>query len=421
MDLTIISQLGIALILGMIIGLERGWITREHPQGGGQDGIRNFGLIGLLGALSALLAQQWGTGILGIIFLGLSILSITSYVLTAKKSQDYGTTTEIALLITFVLGALVVRGLAIEAVAVAVIVTWLLKIKIELHQVLLWLEDKELIATLQVLLLATVALPLLPNQDLGPWQAINPRAIGLLVFLIISISYIGYFILRLWQDRAGVLLTGLLGGFASSTATTIVLSRMAKQGENVVKIIAAAIGLANATMSPRLLLVVGLINLKLATQLTLPMLILGLIPLIVGFIIIRQGITHKETNISLKLSNPVELKTAVGYAFILAIFSVFIQGANHWFGNTGVYILATISGLADVDAVTITLSRAVNKTISFEVARNGIFLAVFMNTLVKIVLARIIGGRQLAFWSGLILLGSLGFSALSLLLLRIYI
>lgn len=229
MDLIIITRLFIALVLGLIIGLERGWTSRKTPPESGSGGLRNFGLVGLFGGVAALLAEHWGNGVLAAIFLGLSILVSTSYVLSAQKSQDYGSTTELALLITFILGALVINGYGLEAIAVAVIVTWLLKLKPEIHQMLIWLTKQELVATLQLLLLSLVTLPLLPNQDLGPWQALNPRAIGLLVLLIISISYVGYFIIRLWQNKAGILLVGLLGGLASSTATTIALARIAKQ------------------------------------------------------------------------------------------------------------------------------------------------------------------------------------------------
>ncbi|AFZ53585.1 MgtC/SapB family protein [Cyanobacterium aponinum] len=414
MDLVIISRLTIALTLGLIIGIERGWSNRESPEELGSDGLRNFGLVGLLGGITALLAEEWGWGILGVTFLGFAILVSTSYVLTAQKSQDYGTTTEFALLITFLLGALVVKDLSLESIAVAVIVSWLLKLKSEIRQMLIWLKQEELIATLKVLLLALVTLPLLPNQDLGPWNAINPRAIGLLVLLIVSISYVGYFIIRLWKDKSGVLLIGFLGGFASSTATTIALSRMAKQGQGQTKILATAIALATGTMAPRLLLQITVINSSLAKQLAIPLTILGLTPILIALIFIWRGIKEKNQEVPITLSNPVELGLAVQYALILIVLSLLIKAGEQWFGETGVYLVSALSGLADVDAVSISLARAVNQNMSLSVAKISIFIAVFMNTLVKVALTRFIGGKELARWCAVIILLTLTFSGITI-------
>lgn len=414
MDSIIIIRLSIALVLGLIIGLERGWTNRESPEELGSDGLRNFGLVGLFGGIAALLADQWHYSLLAVIFLGLSILVSTSYVLSAQKSQDYGSTTEFALLITFVLGALVVKGFSLEAVAVAVIVTWLLKLKPEIHQMLVWLTQQELIATLQLLLLALVTLPLLPNKNMGPWEAINPRAIGLLVLLIIGISYIGYFIIRLWQHKAGILLVGLLGGLASSTATTIALASIAKQEKAPIKLLATAIALATGTMAPRLLLVIAVINAQLAGQLVIPLMILGLIPVIIALILIWKGINSETTNVPFKLSNPFEISIAVQYSLILIVLSFLIKVGDEWMGNTGVYLVSALSGLADVDAVSISLARAVNQTLSASVAQGGIFLAVTMNTLVKIFLTRFISGKELARWCGMILLSTLAVSGLTI-------
>jgi uncharacterized membrane protein (DUF4010 family) len=414
MDSIIITRLALALVLGLIIGLERGWTSREGPEELGSDGLRNFGLVGLFGGIAALLAEQWGNGLLAIIFLGLSILVSTSYVLSAQKSQDYGSTTEFALLITFVLGALVVKGFNLEAVAVAVIVTWLLKLKPEIHQMLIWLTKRELVATLQLLLLALVTLPLLPNKNMGPWEALNPRAIGLLVLLIIGISYVGYFIIRLWQHKAGILLVGLLGGLASSTATTIALARIAKQEQAPIKLLATAIALATGTMSPRLLLTIAIINSQLASQLAISLIILGLIPVIIALILIGKRINQKTTNVPLKLSNPFEISIALQYSFILIVLSLLIKLGEEWLGNTGVYLVSALSGLADVDAVSISLARAANQTMPLDIARGSIFLAVTMNTLVKIGLTRFIGGKELAYWCGIILLSTLALSGLTI-------
>jgi uncharacterized membrane protein (DUF4010 family) len=406
MDLTVATQLAIALILGLIIGIERGWKTRESPHGQGNGGIRNFGLSGLFGGIAAVLGDKWGIAILAVIFLGLSILIATSYVLTAQKSQDYGTTTEISLLMTFTLGAMVVSGWMIEAVAIAVIISWLLGLKKELNRYLLLLQRQELIATLQLLLILAVFLPLLPNQNLGPWQAINPRSIGLLVLLISGISYIGYFSIRILGNKVGLLLTGFFGGIASSTALTLAFSRLAKKQQDITILLAAGIALANGMMSPRLLIEIMVVNRSLAQQLMLPLMVLGITPLICAGLLVWRLSPPKSTA-PVKVSNPVELGAALQYAALLAILSVLVSAAQAWFGEGGVYILSAISGLVDVDAVGISLARAANDTMSAQVAMIGTLLAVIMNTIVKVGMTAIIGGKVLAYWCGGVLFGSL--------------
>ncbi len=411
MDLTVITQLAIALILGMIIGLERGWSTRTGPEQQGGGGVRNFGLVGLLGAIAALLAERWGTSILALIFLGLAILVSTAYFLTARHSQDYGTTTELALLMTFVLGALVVRDLAIEAVAVAVVVTWLLRAKKSIQKTLVFLKPDEFLATLQVLLVAAVAFPLLPNQDIGPWQAINPRAIGLIVLLIMTISYGGYFAIQLWSQRAGILLMGVLGGIASSTATTVTFARMAKDQPGQNPWFVTGIVLAIVTMVPRLLLIISLINGDLAQNLLFPLITLAVVLLLMALVIIFRR-RRLETTASLALGNPVDLVSAVQYAALLVLLSVLVKGAEAWFGNAGVYSLAAISGLVDVDSVSITLGRSANHSLAMNVASQGILLAVGVNTLMKIVIVQVIAGKAMARSCALVLVGALGVTLL---------
>ncbi|MDJ0509926.1 MAG: MgtC/SapB family protein [Crocosphaera sp.] len=407
MDLAVATQLAIALILGLIIGLERGWKTREDPHGQGDGGIRNFGLSGLFGGITAVLGAKWGIGILAVGFMGFSILIATSYVLTAQKSKDYGTTTEIALLMTFLLGIMVVSGWMIEAVAIAVIMAWLLGLKKELNRYLLLLKRRELIATLQLLLIASVCLPLLPNNNIGPWQAINPRSIGLLVLLISGISYLGYFSIRILGNKMGLLLTGFFGGIASSTALTLSFSRMAKTRQDITILLAAGIALANGMMSPRLLIEIMVVNGSLAQQLLLPLLVLGMTPLICAFVLIWRLSPSKSTT-SIKISNPVELGAAIQYALLLAILSVLVLAVQDWFGEGGVYLLSAISGLVDVDAVGISLARSANDTIASEVAIMGTLLAVTMNTIVKVGMTAIIGGKRLAYWCAGILFASLG-------------
>ena len=409
MNLTVTLQLAIALAIGLIIGMERGWESRESPAGLRIAGIRSFGLIGLLGGLSALLAAQFGVSVLVIAFLGLALIIAVSYGVTAQNTQDFGITTELALLITFVLGALAGKGLASEAVAVAVVMTVLLGFKQELHQSLRHLDRRELIATLQLLLIAAVVLPLLPNRDLGPWSALNPRTIGLLVVLIAGISYMGYFAMRLLGARVGLLATAVLGALVSSTAVTVSFGRMARRGQGNFALLGAGISLASGTMALRILIEVSLVNPALLPSLVPPVAVLAVVPLVAaGAIVIRTK--SVETSAEVELKNPIELGAALGYGAVFAVLFILIQAMEAWFGNAGVYALSAISGITDVDAVSLSLAQATKGDLPLVVGTTGILIAAMVNTAVKALLATVIGGWKLARWCASILLLALGLS-----------
>lgn len=415
MNQGMVTQLFIALTVGLIIGLERDWKTRESPSHEGNAGIRSFSLVGLLGAISALLSQSWGWGVLVGSLVGLSGLLGVSYFLTAQKSQDYGNTTELALLMTFSLGSLVVSGYPLEAIAVAVVVAWLLDLKKEVKHYVRYLQQQELVATLKLLLIAVVILPLLPNQNMGPWDAINPRTTGLFICLVAVISYVGYFAIHVLGDRQGLLVTGIVGGIASSTAVTVSFSRLAKEAASV-GLIAAGIGLANGIMAPRILFIIAVINHDLAVRLAIPILLLGLVPLLGAIVIARQMKNGRSVS-GLKVTNPLELGTALKYGLLLMIILVMVRAAEHWFGDTGVYLVSAISGVADVDAVSISLAKAAHGSLALNTASIGVLIAVFMNTLVKISLTWFIGGKRLAQWCSGLLLTAMALSLLSAILL----
>lgn len=405
MNLDIVVQLAIALVLGVIIGVERGWKQNEQAEHSGDSGLRNFALSGLFGGVSAVLAKSFSPWVLVGSLLGLSGLVATAYVLTAKKSNDYGTTTELALLLTFILGGLAVSGFTQEAIATAVVVAWILSTKPELRKTLKWLQRHEILATLQMLLISTVVLPLLPNEAMGPWDALNPRAIGWIVLLIAGISYIGYFAMRLLGSQVGLLITAFFGGIASSTASTVSFARMAKQKNHSIPLLAAGITLANGIMPPRLLLVIMVVSPALAHKLAPPLLVLGLVPMVASLIIFRwkgQG-EPTENNANILVNNPVEIGAALQYTLFLVVLSLLVRWAEAQFGEQGIYWLAGISGLADVDAVSLSLANAVQDNLAEKVAMVGICLAVAMNTLVKVTFTRVIGSPKLSYWCGSIM------------------
>jgi uncharacterized membrane protein (DUF4010 family) len=412
MDLAIAFRLAIALALGLIVGMERGWESRESPTGLRMAGVRSFGFVGLFGGVSALLALKFGANVLAVAFLGLALMVVASYVTTAKETQDFGITTELSLLITFVLGALAGGGFEAEALASAVVMTVLLGLKQELHHTLEKLDRRELIATLQLLIVAAVALPLLPDRNLGPWEALNPRTIGWLVLLIAGISYVGYFAMRIFGTRVGLLATAVLGGLVSSTAVTLSYGRMARSDQRNFALLGAGISLAAGTMAVRILVEVAIVNFSLLPWLVAPVAILAMVPLVAA-VAIASRTPASKSSAEVQLKNPVELGSALGFGAVLSLLFILVRAFESWFGNAGIYILSAISGITDVDAVSLSLAQATRTNLPLSVGATGILIAAMVNTVVKALLATFIGGWQLARWCATILLSALGLSLIA--------
>lgn len=393
-ELVTFQQLGIALALGLLIGLERGWRTRDLDDGMRVAGLRTYGLIGLLGGLSGILAQQVHPLLIGFVFLGLSAVLLLSYSKSLNKFEDLSITGMVAALITYVLGVLTVFGHVTLTSATAVIITALMSFKPLLHGWLKKLEQQELNATLQLLLISVVMLPILPNQGYGPWAAFNPYHIWWMVVLIAGISYLGYFANKIVGQQHGPLLTGALGGLVSSTAVTLNLSRLSVQFPHQENALAAGILTACATMFARMLLLTSIMN-PILFQLLLPALaVMCLFTYLMAFIFWRSASDLKTTE-EVKLENPFQLGMALKFGAFLAIILFFSMLLKVYFGDRGTYFMAAAAGLADVDPVTLSMSQMSKVGLDLSVAARAILTAVSVNSGVKSVFAWNIGGRGL--------------------------
>jgi len=384
-------QLGIAIAIGLIIGLERGWKGREGEEGSRVAGLRTFGLIGLLGGLWGLLGDQLGVWLLGFAFLGLTALLIVAHALVVKQNRDFGITTIVAALITFSLGALAVSGAIHAAAAGAIVTAIILSLKSLLHGWLRLIDYDELTAILKLALIWIVILPLLPNQGYGPWQAINPYQIWWMVVLIAGISFAGYVAIKIVGSRKGLLITGFLGGLISSTAATINLSKLAQKRARI-PIICAAILLAETIMFPRILLEISVVNRALLVPALLPVLLMTTI-MIVGV----AAVWHRKDEPGqgeLPVTNPFQIKMALQFGLLLALVMFLSQASMAWLGDTGIYLVALLSGIADVDAITLSLASMAKTDLAHDTAVRGIVIAAIANTLFKTTLALMIAGRQ---------------------------
>ena len=401
----IFYYLGVALAIGLLIGVERGWKEREAKEGSRVAGVRTYGLIGLLGGGSALLAEEFGSVVLGLAFIGVAGALTTVYVVNLPRGDaDVGITSLVTGLLTFVFGVLAVMGEVAIAAASAVVTTLLLSYKPVLHHWVSALEAKELRAVIKLLLISVVLLPILPNQGYGPWQALNPYAIWWMVVLIAAISFVGYFAIKIAGARRGTVFTGLFGGLASSTALTLHFSRMSHRNSALAPMLAMGILLACGTMFPRMVLVASVLNADLFKLLLVPGAVMALLTYVPALLYWRAEL-HKKTEAVSPLKNPLELKTALSFGLLLALVMLLGKALQNWFGEVGVLALAAASGIADVDAITLSLARMSQDDLVLAIAVTGIVIAAAVNSLVKGGMATFVGGRKIGLRVGLPLLG----------------
>lgn len=387
--------LGIALALGLLIGLERGWQGRQQAEGTRVAGIRTFALIGLLGGVWGLLAGQLGPAVLAAAFAVLAIVLATAHALSQIEDRDVGITGLIASMLTFALGAMATLGYGDIAAAGAVVTTILLGVKPTLHGWVRRLEERELHAVLKLLLISVVILPLLPNQGYGPWEALNPHRIWWMVVLIAGISFVGYFATKLIGERRGIMATGLFGGLASSTAVTVNFSRLARGRAGSENILAAAILVACATMFPRVLVVSSIFNWTLASALLWPVIAMTIVNYSGAALFWYWSGKSSSQGGGTRLKNPFELKPALIFAALLAAIMLLSRALSEYFGEAAVYLLAAASGIADVDAITLSLANMAGEDLAVTVAALAVLIAAFVNATVKAGLSLGIGGFAL--------------------------
>ena len=393
MDRPLLLRLAVALGVGLIVGIERGWNSRLEASGQRTAGLRTFALAGLLGGVLAALAGADPVVLAaGLLVVGGFVIAV--YVVTAPGMRDFGMTTELALVTTFALGALAVLGAPFEAAAAAILVALVLGLKTEAHRLLHGLGRDEVMATLQLLLIAAVLVPLLPDRPMGPWD-INPRVIGMLVLLIAGLSYVGYFAVRVFGARLGVLLTALFGGLSSSTAVTVAYARRSREALPHARLYGAGIALAAAMMTPRVMVEVGIVNRELLRGLLPTLGTLALVPLAaVAWINLRGH--HPDVDHDVRLGNPLQLRAALTFGILLSL--LFIAGdiLQGRFGDAGVYTMAALAGLVDVDAISLSLARAAARELDPATAQRGIVIALLVNTTTKAALAALLGGAAVA-------------------------
>jgi uncharacterized membrane protein (DUF4010 family) len=393
-DLEVYKRIGLALALGLLVGIERGWHYRERPEGHRVAGMRTFALIGLLGGVVGVIALEQGLAFLVVGFAVMGALVVAGYLLYGTHNRSFGQTTEVAALLTFSLGVLAAVGRADVAGAAAVAAIVILGLKQRLHGWVSRLEAKEIHAGMQLLLISVVVLPLLPDVGYGPWGALNPHEIWLFVVLIASISFVGYVTVKAVGPEKGILATGIFGGLASSTALTISFARMAKGGGPAL-LLAAGVAIASGIMFPRILAEVSVVNPALLRVLWPPVAAMAVTAFAgAAWLWWRARGDDKHAD-DVELKNPMELGTALKLGLLLAAIMLLTEALRRWLGEAGVYIVAGVAGLTDVDAITLSLSDMARRDLDEAVAVRGIVIAAVVNTAVKFGwVAWLAGGRM---------------------------
>lgn len=389
-DLEIIIKLLAALAVGLLVGIERGWSGKNEEEGDRVAGIRTFSLIGLLGGISAILSEFAGEWILIVAFVAIAAIAVASYIVETRNNEDIGTTTAYTKLITFALGAWAAFGFYMYALGTTAAVVTILSLKPVLHKWVRGIETVEIYAGVKMLLISVVLLPLLPNQGFGPWEAINPRWIWWMVVLISGISFVGYFAIKYVGNRLGTLVTSITGGLASSTAVTLSMAQFARE-QSAKSLFMGGVMIASSIMFIRVKVEVLIVNPALISLLWIPMLVMFLSVLGGGiWLWMHRGQEEKEPFVEIK--NPFNITTALKFGAFLALILFLSTAMKELFGDEGIYLLSVLSGLMDVDAITLSLSRLAIEDISEDVAVFGIILAAMTNTLSK--------GVMFAFFTG---------------------
>lgn len=389
--LNAIKELLIVLGIGILLGAEREY-SKQQKDERLFAGVRTFPIVGLLGYLTLFLSEAYSYLIYVAAFLGVMILVGLSYRRT--RGQDAGTTTEFSLIVTFILGSLVYAKSYHLAVTVAVIVTTLLTLKLRLHQAVRQLSQSDIFSIIYFVIITALVLPLLPNQDFGPYDVFNPYKIWLIVSIFVALNFVAYFLSKFIDHRRSVILTGILGGFASSTATAWFFSRQSGQSNRGGAVQASAVVLASSIMFPRILIWLLLLNLSLFRTLWAPVLIIGLLGIGLGYYIGKKEKTGDETA-EHEIGNPINFKEALVFAVVYVVIQFVVGYAESRYGDEGVYAAAGISGLTDIDAITISMAKYGKESVSLSVAAVAVMIAAFANTLMKYSLCLIFGNNNM--------------------------
>ena len=414
----LLHRLAAALAIGLLVGTERHWRERQEPPGRRTAGVRTFSLTGLFGGVMAVLAaslgQNGGALLLGFGLAALLAAQLPFALREADAENKVSATGLVAALGTYGLGALAVLGDMAVAGAAAVAMTAILASRESLHGLMARITWPELRSALVLLSMTLLVMPLVPDEPIALLGGLNPAKIWRFAILLAAISYLGYLAVRLMGPERGLLFSGAAGGLISSTAVTLSNARAAAAGGAALVLAAGAL-MAGAVSCLRTIGIVAFIAPTVAGFLLVPLGIAGLGMALGGFVLVRR--TGADGAPARAPDNPFELSAVLKIALLLAVVALISKLAAEKLGPEAVLAVAAITGLADVDAVALSVPLLAPATISLEFAAHAVLVAVAVNISAKAGYALALGGgRYGVAYAGLSLAaGALGALALFLL------
>ena len=388
----LLSSLGLSIAvafgIGVLIGMER----EQSEAGAVFAGSRTFPLFALYGALVSAFFPEG----LALALFALVIPLTAAYAAKVVLDRDMGLTTLAAALVTVLLGAMATHSVQARTVAIvtAGVVVILLSLKEWVHGVAEGIGPGERRASLKFVVVVLVVLPILPDRSLDALLGLNPRYVWLMVVLVSGLSFVAYVLGEVIGARRGLVATGVIGGFVSSTATAVSMAERTREAPSLYRVTAFSAVVASIVMFPRALVEVAVVNPELLSSVAVPLGAMTLAGTGIGAVVYWRSRTHRT--VEAEIENPFHLRTALVFGAVFAVVLLVSEYANAWFGVSGVYGTAFVSGLADVDAITLSLSTlAADGEITTEVATTGIVIAAVANTAVKAGITWVLGTREL--------------------------
>jgi uncharacterized membrane protein (DUF4010 family) len=392
----LLTSIIVSVCLGALVGLIRQW-SDQREAGGEVDfgGVRTFSLWALLGCVATHLTEEFSAAVLPVVLLMVGAY-LTAMALRDPGPRRPGNTTFAAALLTCLAGALVARGQTQPAIVVAALTMVMLGIKGQVHAWTRGFTADDIRATLQFAAITGVILPLVPNRTYGPYDAFNPYATWLMVVLISGLSFAGYIAMRLLGERAGIFMTSVLGGLASSTASTLAFSRQSKEDQASAPTYSFAVVTACTVMLPRVVVMVGVVSPALAWQLAVPFALMIVPAFGYGLWLLKHRPTAGAGLPSHGIANPLRLTTAIKFALLYAAIAFLVRAAANLEWQGGMLPLAFLSGLTDMDAIALSMAGShAGGSVALRLAAQAIVLGAVANSLLKAGLAYSLGAPLL--------------------------
>jgi len=393
-DILLAQKIIISLLLGAVVGLEREKRTKQEVFAG----VRTFILVSFLGFISVYISQDIVKNSIPVMlsFSTVAVLTVLSYIYKIMKSKHQGLTTEIAFIITFIVGVLIYfqNYPYFLPVSITILMTIILAAKERLHTVAHQITKREIWSALIFGLIAFVLFPLIPNTTFDPWDAINPHIVWMSAVIVLSMSFGGYIAMKIFGPRLGIELTGIFGGLASSTAVSIDMAEKVKKNKRILYSASFATIFASSTMFLRSIVIAYFFNQSIGIGLMAPFILFGITGYLLSSILLGKSMKEHP---SINMGSPISLKPVFKFAIFFSAILLLSRISQIYFGQEGIYVASFFGGLIDIDASLISLATlTASSSLPISIATSGIIIAGIANTISKLFLIKLLGTADMA-------------------------